>query len=106
MTIASNLNRLMKQKGMTYEVLQGFAQISPESIAHASDKRITTCTLGMLERIALTLDVSVKELIDEQDILHRLRTLRLTATRPKHSSHKKPQTSGKIHFPNGFRESA
>ena len=65
MAIVSNLKRLMKQKGMTYEVLQGFAQVSPESIARASDKRIVTCTIGMLEKIALTLDVSVKELFDD-----------------------------------------
>jgi len=65
MAIVSNLKRLMKQKGMTYEVLQGFAQISPESIARASDKRIVSCTLGMLEKIALTLEVSVKDLFDD-----------------------------------------
>ena len=65
MAIISNLKRLMRQKGITYEVLQGFAQVSPESIARASDKRIVTCTIGMLEKIALTLDVSVKELFDD-----------------------------------------
>lgn len=65
MAIVSNLKRLMKQKGITYEILQGFAQISPESIARASDRRIETCTLGMLARIATTLDVSVKELFDD-----------------------------------------
>ena len=65
MAIVSNLKRLMQQKGMTYEVVQGFAQVSPETIARAGDERIVTCTLGVLERIAVTLDVSVKELFDD-----------------------------------------
>jgi len=65
MAIVSNLKRLMQQKGMTYEVLQGFAQVSPETIARAGDTRIVTCTLGILEKIALTLDVSVKDLFDD-----------------------------------------
>jgi DNA-binding Xre family transcriptional regulator len=55
----------MKEKHMSYELLQGFAQISPQSVARASDERIATCTLQILGKIAQALGVQVKDIFDE-----------------------------------------
>ncbi|MDR0827630.1 MAG: helix-turn-helix transcriptional regulator [Desulfovibrio sp.] len=65
MRFSSNLKKIMHNKHMSYEKLQGFAQISPQSVARASDHRISTCTLKILGKIAAALDVQVKDLFDE-----------------------------------------
>jgi DNA-binding Xre family transcriptional regulator len=65
MPFNSNLPKIMREKKVTYELLQGFAQISPQSVARACDERIATCTLNMLGKIAGALNVQVKDLFDE-----------------------------------------
>ena len=65
MRFNSNLPKIMRNKKVTYDVLQGFAQISRQSVARASDGRIGTCTLQLLGKIAEALNVQVKDLFDE-----------------------------------------
>ena len=65
MQFSSNLPEIMRNKKMTYEKLQGFAQISPQSVARACDERIATCTLQLLGKIADALNVQVKDLFGE-----------------------------------------
>ena len=65
MQFISKLSKIMRDKKVTYEVLQGLAQISPESVARACDERIETCTLQLLGKIAEALNVQVKDLFDE-----------------------------------------
>jgi len=64
MRFNSNLPKIMRNKRVTYEVLQGLAQISPQSVARACDERIGTCTLQLLGKIAEALNVQVKDLFD------------------------------------------
>ena len=64
MQFSSNLPKIMRNKKITYEILQGLAQISPESVARACDERIGTCTLQLLGKIAEALNVQVKDLFD------------------------------------------
>jgi len=65
MQFHSNLPKIMRNKKVTYEVLQGLAQISPQSVARACDERIATCTLQLLGKIAGALNLQVKDLFDE-----------------------------------------
>ena len=65
MLFKSNLPQIMRSKKVTYEMLQGFAQIGPQSVARACDERIETCTLRLLGKIAEALDIQVKDLFDE-----------------------------------------
>ena len=62
MSIRSNLGEIMRQKGMTYEELQFLAKIAPDTVARARDKRIATCTLATLEKIADALEINITEL--------------------------------------------
>ena len=65
MQFKSNLSKIMHNKRVTYEVLQGLAQIGSQSVARACDERIETCTLQLLGKIADALNVQVKDLFDE-----------------------------------------
>ncbi len=62
MSFTSHLSDIMKAKKVTYEDLQYQAKIAPDTIARCCDKRIATCKLETLEKIAHALRVDVKDL--------------------------------------------
>ena len=62
MPIISNLSEIMKKKGMTYEELQFRSKVAPDTVARARDKRIATCKLVTLEKLAHALDVERSQL--------------------------------------------
>jgi len=62
MKITSNLKALMKNKQMTYDDIQFTCNVSPQTIARASDERIVTCTIRTLQKIADALGVEVNQL--------------------------------------------
>ena len=62
MPIISNLNEIMKTRGITYEELQFHAKVAPDTVARARDERISTCKLHTLEKLAVALDVDVCQL--------------------------------------------
>ena len=64
MPFLSNLGRLMENKKMTYEELQHMSKVAPDTVARARDERIATCKLLTLEKLAISLDVTVKELFE------------------------------------------
>lgn len=66
MGFVSNLGKIMKEKGLTYEELQYLSKVAPDTLARAKDERIATCKLFTLEKLALALDVEVEELFEWQ----------------------------------------
>ena len=62
MAFSSNLSRLMKDKGLTYEELQYLSNVAPDTVARARDERIATCKLFTLEKLAVALNVEVNDL--------------------------------------------
>jgi len=64
MPFTSNLSTLMKEKKMTYEELQFRSKVAPDTIARAKDERISTVKLLTLEKLAVALNVDVRELFE------------------------------------------
>lgn len=64
MPFYSNLGRLMQAKKMTYEELQHQSKVAPDTVARARDERIATCKLLTLEKLAIALNVEVKDLFE------------------------------------------
>lgn len=64
MGFTSNLGKIMEEKGMTYEELQHLSKVAPDTVARARDKRIATCKLFTLEKLAVALSVEVTDLFD------------------------------------------
>lgn len=52
----------MKDRQMTYDDIQFLCNVSPQTIARASDERIVTCTIRTLQKIADSLGVEVNQL--------------------------------------------
>lgn len=64
MPFTSNLGKLMKEKGLTYEELQFISKVAPDTVARARDERIATCKLLTLEKLAKALDAEVIDLFE------------------------------------------
>lgn len=64
MPFISNLSKIMNEKGMTYEELQHRSKVAPDTVAKARTEKIETCKLFTLEKLAVALDVEVKELFE------------------------------------------
>lgn len=62
MAFYSNLGKIMKERKLTYEELQFQSKIAPDTVARVRDDRIASCKLLTLEKIAIALQVSVKDL--------------------------------------------
>lgn len=67
MPFISNISKIMKDKGITYEELQQRSKAAPDTIARACDQRIATCKLLTLEKLAKALDVDICELFQYID---------------------------------------
>lgn len=64
MPFISKIGELMEKKGMTYEELQFHSKVAPDTVSRAKDERIATCKLLTLEKLALALKVTVKDLFE------------------------------------------
>lgn len=64
MPFTSRVAYIMKEKGITYDELQFLTNLSPATIASSRKNKIGSCSLNTLEKIALAMDVCVKDLFD------------------------------------------
>ena len=67
MGIKSNLGKLMEKRNLTYDELGSISKVAPDTISRVKDERIKTVKLLTLEKIAIALNVKIKDLFDEND---------------------------------------
>lgn len=67
MPIVSNLGKIMKERGLTYEELQFRSKVAPDTLARARDARIVTCKLLTLEKLANALGVRICDLFEQTE---------------------------------------
>ena len=68
--VSRNIKRIRKRKGITQGQLADMASYSTQFISNIESKNHQTFSLGTLWRIALVLDVDIKELFDEEESLN------------------------------------
>lgn len=68
--IKSNVKKLMDTLGVTYAQLEQKTGLSSQTITRARGHLISECRLSTLLSIAKALQVSTKDLYDEEDELH------------------------------------
>lgn len=64
--VSQNIKRLRKESGLTQEQLAIKANYSKQFIANIESKNFQTFSLGTLWRIALVLNIDIKELFEEE----------------------------------------
>lgn len=65
--VSKNIKKQRKLKGLTQEQLANLMNYSTQFISNIESKNHQTFSLGTLWRLALVLDIDIKELFDEED---------------------------------------
>ncbi len=65
--VSKNIKKQRKLKGLTQEQLANLMNYSTQFISNIESKNHQTFSLGTLWRLALILDINIKELFDEED---------------------------------------
>ena len=68
--IQSNVKTIMKNRGVTYAVLESLTGLSSQTITRSRSPRIREMSLETLEMIAHALGVGIKDLFDEDGVPH------------------------------------
>lgn len=63
--VSKNIKRIRKEKGITQEQLAGMMSYSTQFISNIESKNHQTFSLGTLWRLALVLNIDIRELFDE-----------------------------------------
>lgn len=63
--VSRNIKRIRKEKGFTQEQLAEMMSYSTQFISNIESKNHQTFSLGTLWRLALVLNINIKELFDE-----------------------------------------
>lgn len=65
--VSKNIKKQRKLKGLTQEQLADLMNYSTQFISNIESKNHQTFSLGTLWRLALVLDIDIKDLFDEED---------------------------------------
>jgi XRE family transcriptional regulator of biofilm formation len=64
--VSINIKRIRKEKGLTQEELANIANYSKQFISNIESKNLQTFSLGTLWRLAIVLNVDIKEFFYEE----------------------------------------